>query len=155
MFSSRLLCVCYLFALSLNREVKATLPPEVFVEQLVQNYLSEEEKLWTLIEKRTENILQQVYQIHEEFLSDVVNKTKSGIFHKEFSVPQCVTLSSTVYSFDTASNEVYRILRRKKYDSKDEEHFKDATKWLLDRAAELFQITNDTYFWKSVILVSK
>lgn len=154
MLSSRLLCFFYFFILNSNCELLPSSPPEALVEPLIQNYLSEEDKLWTLIENRAENVLQQIYQIHEDFLSDVVNKSKSGIFHKDFSVPQCVTLSSTAFSFDTASNEVYRILRRKQYNSKDEEHFKDATSWFLGRAAELFQITNDAYFWKSILPVS-
>lgn len=144
--------LCFLI-LNLSCELTSSSKPETLVDQLIESYLSEEERLWQLVDSRADNAMAQIYQVHEQYLSDIISSSKSGIFHKEFDVPQRSTLSSLLNDVSATTIEIYQNLRRRKYNADDVQNFQSATSLLLERASELFQITNDSYFWKTLLLV--
>lgn len=81
-------------------------PHIALVDQLIKDYLVEEDNLWAVIERREESTLQQIYNIHTEFLHRPYGETNvllNGIF-----VDNDPKLRNSIITINDTSHDIAR-----------------------------------------------
>lgn len=124
-----------------------------YVEQLIHNYFTEEERLWQLLENRADNVLPQIYRAHENYLNDVISNTESGVFVK-YLVPGHYKLITIGTNLNSTVKTGYANLRDKEF---ERDHILDYANFalkILKNASEVFDFTNNANFWEGIISVS-
>lgn len=153
MFALKLLCIfiCVFY----SNCVLLTSPSSAgsYVEQLIHNYFREEEKLWTSLENRADNLLPQIYRMHEEFLNDVISNTESGVFNK-YLVPGHYKLVLIGLNLNGTTKLGYSNLRDKEFDREFITDYANSALKILKDASEMFDFTNNASFWEGIISVS-
>lgn len=154
MFVLKLFCV-FICLFSTNCDLLTSSPSSAgsYVEQLIHNYFSEEEKLWTSLENRADNLLPQIYRTHEEFLNDVISNTESGVFNK-YLVPGHYKLVLIGLNLNGTTKLGYANLRDKEFDREYITDYASSALKILKDASDMFDFTNNASFWEGIISVS-
>lgn len=156
MFALKLLCIftCVFYS-NCDYSSSSSTPSSAgsYVEQLIHNYFVEEERLWTLLENRADNLLPQIYRTHEDFLNDVISNTESGVYNK-YLVPGHYKLILIGSNLNATSKLGYQNLRDKEFDREFIIDYANSALKILKDASELFDFTNNSTFWDGIISVS-
>lgn len=127
-------------------------PNITLVDRYTNEYLDAEENLWAVIERREDSTLQQIYNIHMDFLHR--NYGESSILSKGILPHLTLTLFNSVHTINTTSHDIareffehrnYTVLSMKAYEGVD-----------LDKTFQtVYKLTvNSTEFWHDLENVS-
>lgn len=100
---------CYLLLLIfviLPNATKSTDSNIVLVDQLTTDYLEAEENLWSVIEKREDSTLQQIYNVHMEFLNR--HYGESNVLLHGFYALNSPKLINNIITINETSHEIAR-----------------------------------------------
>lgn len=122
------------------------------VDQLIEDYLKAEKQLWTVIEKREDSTLQQIYNVHTDFLNRHYSQSNI-LFNEEFTRNNPKIIANVIAINETSVDIAREFFEHRNYSVLSMKALNGIT---LD---ELFNIIseetiNSTDFWLNVKNVS-
>lgn len=151
-FCNLLVCIVAILPNAIRSNDFIAKPNITLVDRYINEYLDAEENLWTVIARREDSTLQQIYNIHMDFLHR--NYGESNILSKGFLPHLTLTLLNSVNTINTTSHDIareffehrnYTVLSMKAFEGVD-----------LDKTFQLVHklTVNSTEFWQDLENVS-
>lgn len=151
-FCNLLVCIVAILPNAIRSNGIIARPNITLVDRCTNEYLDAEENLWAVIARREDSTLQQIYNIHMDFLHR--NYGESKIISKGFLPHLTLTLVNSVNTINTTSHDIareffehrnYTVLSMKAFEGVD-----------LDKTFQaVYNLTvNSTEFWQDLENVS-
>lgn len=153
---NRLICLFFLCFVLLPNRIRCTdlISQKItLVDQLTKDYLRAEKELWKVIERREDSTLQQIYNVHTEFLNRQYGESNILLNGKHLNKNQIVI--SSVNAINETSHDIAReFFEHRNYTVLSLKAFDGIT---LDKTFQQIynETINSTKFWNSLKNVSK
>lgn len=123
--------------------------PPTLVDKLVSDHFEVTERLWTLVEKRAPNVLDDIENLFDSIrndqLSDMMSWTRTTYIHPYGIQLQHLTLDLTMMKYKISYQGI------KPNSIKDVADYQNATSRIRNATGILYHITSQDEFWQAAL----
>lgn len=121
---------------------------DVFVDQLTSDYLKVEQSLWRAIEKREPSTLQQIYNIHTQFMSK--NYGQSNVLREQIYLELNESISENFRVIDNVTAQLALEFFQNRNYAALSKVAEDGIQLEQETDSILSETVNNTEFWDNV-----